>query len=252
MSSFRQDDRELYYDVQGSADYPPLLLLHGSTASSSVFSALAPMLLERHRLILVDLLGHGRSSRFKSPPRHPWETNARIVTSLLETLDPGRVDILGVSGGAVVALNMALMAPDLVRRLALDSFFGGHIAPGEAASLAAGREHAMGAKEVAEFWKSLHGNDWREVITMDSVALLEAARRRLPLYVSDPRRIAAPVLLSASAEDELIPSAPQRLGDFAAQLQRAETLFFDSGGHPAMFSNPRAYLKALRDFLEAP
>jgi len=147
---------------------------------------------------------------------------------------------------------MALIAPELVRRLALDSFFGSHITPGEAASLAAGREQAMGAKEVAEFWKSLHGNDWREVITMDSVALLEAARRGLPLYVSDPRRIAAPVLVSGSAEDELIPAAPQRLGAFAARLQRAQTLFFDSGGHPAMFSNPGAYLEALRDFLAAP
>lgn len=249
MSRHRQGELELYYEVHGNDSLPALMLLHGNTASSAVFSALVPKLTTRRRVILVDLLGHGRSDRYKELPRHIWEANAVAVHGLVGELSLSSVDLLGVSGGAVVAINLALLDPGRVRRLVGDSFFGSRILPEEAVSLAAGREQAMEEPEVARFWKSLHGSDWREVVNNDTLAIMEATRKGLPLYVRDPRELTVPLLITGSKEDDLIPDAEYRLRAFADRLPAAQTIIFDRGGHPAMFSNAAPFLAALEGFL---
>lgn len=252
MSRHRQGDLELYYEVHGDDSLPALMLLHGNTASSAVFSALVPNLTAKRQVILVDLLGHGRSDRYRELPRHIWETNALAIRGLLESLSFDRLDVLGVSGGAIVAINLALMDPGRVRRLVADSFFGSKITREEAVSLAAGREQAMDEPDLARFWRSLHGADWREVVNADTIAITEAARRGLPLYVRNPEELTSPALITGTREDDLIPNAELRLRAFAARLSAAETIIFERGGHPAMFSNATPFLAALEGFLGLP
>lgn len=249
MAKYQRGAHTLYYETHGPLDAPALLLLHGNTASSAVFAALVPSLAERRRIILVDLLGHGRSSRYGELPRHLWEENAGAISALLDSLQIDRLDLLGTSGGAIVALNIALIDPGRVRRIVADSFFGRRILPEEAVSLAAGRERAMDERALARFWEGLHGKDWREVVTTDTILITEFARRRLPLYVGDPGHLAAPVLITGTAEDDLIPDAPERLREFGATLPRGEVIIFDRGSHPAMFSNAAPFLAALEGFL---
>lgn len=252
MSRHRQGDLELYYEVHGDDSLQALMLLHGSTASSAVFSALVPNLTAKRQVILVDLLGHGRSDRYRQLPRHVWEANALAIRGLLESLSLDRLDILGVSGGAIVAINLALIDPGRVRRLVADSFFGSKITREEAVSLAAGREQAMEEPELARFWRSLHGGDWREVVNNDTIAITEAARRGLPLYVRNPEELTSPALITGTREDDLIPNAEVRLRAFAGRLPAAETIIFERGGHPAMFSNATPFLAALEGFLGLP
>lgn len=249
MAKHRCGSFTLYYETHGNSDNPTLLLLHGNTASSAVFSALVPTLAKGRRVVLVDLLGHGRSSRYDELPRHLWEQNAIVIGDLLEALGVRELDLLGTDGGAIVALNLALIDPGRVRKVVADSFFGKRILPEEAVSLAAGRERAMDEKEIARFWRSLHGEDWREVVTDDTIAITEFARRRLPLYVANPRNLTAPVLITGTKEDDLIPNAAERLRALGELLPVAETIIFDRGGHPAMFSNAAPFLAALEGFL---
>jgi pimeloyl-ACP methyl ester carboxylesterase len=243
---------ELYYEVHGDDSLPPLMLLHGNTASSAVFSALVPNLTAKRRIVLVDLLGHGRSDRYRELPRHLWETNALAIRGVLEELSLSRLDLLGVSGGAVVAINLALLDPGRIRRIVADSFFGSRIRREEAISLATGRERAMEEPDLARFWRSLHGDDWREVVNNDTIAITEAARRGLPLYVRNPEELSCPILITGTREDELIPNAEDRLRAFASRLPMAETIIFRRGGHPAMFSNATPFLAALEGFLGLP
>lgn len=252
MSRHRHGELELYYEVHGDDSLPPLLLLHGNTASSAVFSALVPNLTAKRRVVLVDLLGHGRSDRYGELPRHIWESNALAIQGLLRELSLNRVDLLGVSGGAVVAINLALLDPGRIRRLVADSFYGSKISREEAVSLAAGRERAMEEADLERFWRSLHGDDWREVVNNDTLAITEAARRGLPLYVRNPEELTSPILITGTKEDELIPNADERLRAFASRLPEAEIIIFERGGHPAMFSNATPFLAALEGFLGHP
>ena len=242
-------EREIYYEVHGDPSKPTILLIHGHTASSAVFSAMVSSLTDKRHVLLVDLLGHGRSSRHQRPPRHLWEENAIAILRLLDQLRIHRLDLLGTGGGAVVALNLTILAPSYIRRAIADSFYGLGLLPGEAVELAAGREQAMMEPGISDFWHSLHGDDWREVVSMNTIAITEAARRRLPLYVGDPARIVQPTLMTGSETDDLIPEAGERLRSFARYLPSAEVIVFERGGHPAMFSNASPFLAALEGFL---
>jgi 2-succinyl-6-hydroxy-2,4-cyclohexadiene-1-carboxylate synthase len=108
------------YSAVVAGEGPPLLLLHGFTGSGRSWAAHLPMLARDHRVILVDLLGHGGAD---SPPaaRHAVEHQAADLAVILDRLGAGPADVLGYSFGARVALRLAIDAPASVGRLILES-----------------------------------------------------------------------------------------------------------------------------------
>src|SRR3954454_9787050 len=102
----------MYYEVQGEGS--PLVLLHGGVQSIDLsFGALIPQLVGRHRVIGVELQGHGRTADIDREP-----TSAALagdVVALLDHLGIDRAHVLGFSLGAGVALELAVSHPDRVR-----------------------------------------------------------------------------------------------------------------------------------------
>ncbi|MFI6152921.1 alpha/beta fold hydrolase [Kitasatospora sp. NPDC051170] len=107
----------LYYEEHGSGE--PLLLLHGGFGSGEMFTPLLPALAAGRRVVLVDLQGHGRTADIDRPLR--VEQLADDVAALIEYLDLPRVDLMGYSFGAAVALRTAIQHPGSVRRLVVVS-----------------------------------------------------------------------------------------------------------------------------------
>lgn len=122
MSYFKYQGKNVYYEEMGNGS--PLFLLHGNTASSNMFYEVAWKYAEHCRVILIDFLGHGRSDRLAQFPVDLWFDEAMQVIGLIKAGGYGPVDIIGSSGGALAAVNAALEAPDLVRRVIADSFEG--------------------------------------------------------------------------------------------------------------------------------
>ena len=90
---------------------PPVVLIHGNSSSSSVFSRqLDGPLGERFRLIAVDLPGHGGSDDAKDPSAYSLPGYARAVRTVLDALGIEAAYFVGWSLGGHVALEMA---PDL-------------------------------------------------------------------------------------------------------------------------------------------
>lgn len=93
-------------------DGPLLLLLHGAGRSSADWAAAAPQLAGRHRVLAVDLPGHGRSA-----PAGSWDF-AEVCADLDDTLaaagSAGRVAVAGHSLGGMVASVYAATRPDRV------------------------------------------------------------------------------------------------------------------------------------------
>jgi pimeloyl-ACP methyl ester carboxylesterase len=98
----------------------PLLLLHGSGADRRVFSPqLSSQLAERHRLIAVDLPGHGQSADATDPNSYTLPGFAQTVADVLAALEIPRAVIFGWSLGGHVAIQLLHDRPDLVAGLML-------------------------------------------------------------------------------------------------------------------------------------
>ncbi|MFI8960995.1 alpha/beta fold hydrolase [Streptomyces sp. NPDC053493] len=126
---------DLHVCEDGPRDAPALLLLHGSASSTRSWDPLVPLLTGTHRVIRVDLLGHGRSAK-PAGPGYAVPDQARRAGAVLDRLGVGQALVVGHSSGGVVATALAEERPDLVSALALintgpclDAFLAPRAAP---------------------------------------------------------------------------------------------------------------------------
>lgn len=100
-----------------AGDGPPLLLLHSGGMSSAEWEPLIPRLAPHFRVLAPDLPGHGATPL--DGPRLRISDMAQAVISLLDALRIERSHVLGSSMGGVVALWLAIHAPQRVDKLVL-------------------------------------------------------------------------------------------------------------------------------------
>ena len=101
----------LWYAERGDPHGPPTVLLHGLFFSRRLFERVARRLPDQ-RMLLLDLRGHGRSSRPVDPDSYTWELMARDVLALMDHLEVERATVGGLSLGANVALAVAGLAAE--------------------------------------------------------------------------------------------------------------------------------------------
>ena len=107
-------DTSFLLRYSGAGDGTPVLLLHGVPETSSCWRDVAPRLAPGRRVLAPDLPGLG-GSVFAGPYDVP--TLVRQLAALLEAEQTSRVDVVGHDWGGVLALGLAGLRPDLVRRL---------------------------------------------------------------------------------------------------------------------------------------
>jgi len=116
----RVDEVDLHHVELGEG--PALVLLHGVCDSHRTWFPVAPLLARSRRVLLLDLPGHGESSRPDASYSLDW--HARKVAGWLAQLGLTRIDLVGHSYGGGVAQWLLLEQAARVRRLALESAGG--------------------------------------------------------------------------------------------------------------------------------
>ncbi|MFP2923954.1 alpha/beta fold hydrolase [Pyxidicoccus sp. 3LG] len=107
------DGVSLHCDTAG--DGTPVLLLHGLGSSGRDWELVTPRLAARHRVIVPDARGHGRSETPAGPYGVPLF--ARDIAALCDKLGLTRVHVVGLSMGGMMGFQLAVDRPDLVRSL---------------------------------------------------------------------------------------------------------------------------------------
>lgn len=103
----------LYYETHGTGR--PLILLHGGLGSGEMFGPVLAELTERHRVIAVDLQGHGRTADIDRPI--DVRLMADDIAALIDHLELDKPDVVGYSMGGGVALQTAVKYPEKVGRV---------------------------------------------------------------------------------------------------------------------------------------
>jgi magnesium chelatase accessory protein len=242
----------LRWHVQVMGEGPPILLLHGTGASTHSWRDLLPLLARHHTVVAPDLPGHGFTQTLPLD-RMTLPGMAAAVAALLAALDITPVLGVGHSAGAAILIRMVLdrkLKPAAIVSLngALLPFGGlaGRIFSPVAKLLALNpfvpRLFAWRAAESATIDRLLGGTGSRidprgtalyARLAQDrrhvGAAIAMMAGWDLDALAAQYRRLDVPVVLVACSEDGMVPASQA----FAVRdaMARAEVVFWRGLGH---------------------
>lgn len=112
-----RDGVRLHWRLDGAADRPPLVLLNSIGTDIGLWDRTIPLLLPAFRLLRIDTRGHGGSDAPAGD--YTLAMLAADVAAVIEEAAIGPASVAGVSLGGMIAMQLALDRPDLLRALAL-------------------------------------------------------------------------------------------------------------------------------------
>jgi 3-oxoadipate enol-lactonase len=115
MPTLSLEDVSIYFEEAGAGT--PVLLLHGLGSSGRDWELVRDRLAAEHRLVIPDVRGHGRSDKPKGTYSVPLL--ARDVAALCDRLGLSGLHVAGLSMGGMIAFELAVARPDLVRSLVI-------------------------------------------------------------------------------------------------------------------------------------
>src|SRR3954451_8178742 len=107
-------DGELQVREDGPRSGSPIVLIHCFSCAMDWWDGMLPMLERRHRVIAVDLLGHGGSE--KPGSGYTPQNQALVISQALERLQVKDAEVVGHSLGGAVTVALAQDHPQLVGR----------------------------------------------------------------------------------------------------------------------------------------
>lgn len=120
MPTFRHEGHRLAYTVYGDGPRT-CVLVHGLLLSQKMHAPLARALAERgHRVVTLDLLGHGRSARPRDMTLYSMSFFGEQMIALLDHLELDEAVLGGTSLGANATLEAAAHAPERVRGMVVE------------------------------------------------------------------------------------------------------------------------------------
>jgi len=248
MPDFDSDGVRLHYHLEGPADGPPAVLVHGFCSNFQVNWVgsrwVETLTRAGRRVIGLDNRGHGRSEKPHDPAAYGPHLVEDVV-NLLDHLDLERVDYVGYSMGSQIGLRLLVAHPERARRAVTGGIGMNVTTPWRAAEAIARRlrgdetEQSPAAAMFYNFAVAVPGND------LEALACCISARST-PLTEQQLAAIETPVLVAVGGAD---PIARDARG-LAELLPRGE--YFEVPGRDHTTAVPsRAIKERALEFLDA-
>lgn len=260
MPSHTRDGVRIEFEVVGEG--PAIVLIHGFLVSGDMWRGQVPRLAETHRVIIVDLRGHGRSSSAATPVDLYDLTDD--VIGVLDSLGIRRAVWAGLSIGGMIALRAALTAPDRVAGLILLDTDAGAESPLRSvkymlmalgsrvlgvrpflpavARLMFGRTTRRRNPRLVREWK----RRFREVDFPSRLHYVKCLVRR-DSVLDRLGGIGVPVLVMVGEEDASLP--PKRSKEIADRIPGARLAIVPEAGHLAALEQQERVTEEMCDFL---
>ena len=233
----------MYYEVHGTGR--PLVTIHPFVGLANVF----PQLMRNRQLIAVELQGHGRTADVDRPLT--FEQEADDVAALVRYLGIEQADFFGESFGGIVALQMAVRHPELVRRVALYGSglkrFEDVTRPESMAELMTLTPDHPSVQFQRENFERVAPDpkEWSKLFT-------KATRIHWNGFSHDElESLQVPVLIAAGDHDLLGPSLDHHLEMFRV-IPNAQLAVIPDAGHFVLNDDPEKVLPIIATFLDQP
>lgn len=160
------------------------------------------------------------------------------------------MNLVGTNGGAWAAINAVIECPELVGKAVADSFDGRTLTDDFSENLIQERVSARADEMAVEFYRWCQGKGWERIGDMDTKALVECAREKLPLFTKPLGSLQVPLLPRGSEGDEMSRADFQEEYHTIDGETGAEIHIFSQGVHPAILSNAEQAAEVIGRFLE--
>lgn len=247
---------KIAYVEEGTGE--SLVLIHGFCGSASYWHKLVPLLSKTHRVIAIDLRGHGNSSAPDEP--YSMESFADDLALFVDELGLAKIHLFGHSLGGYVTLAFANQYAD---KLASFGLIHSTPYPDDDAAKANRDKGADNIRQngMEPFIKALvpklfapsHIDTMREEVqlakeigfaTVGAIQTLIAMRDRVDRnHVLQETTL--PVLLVAGSEDQIIPAEKT----FTVDKNNVEQVLLPDAGHMGMVEAPEKMAEAFKSFL---
>lgn len=255
--------KNAYIHYYQEGDGPDLVLLHGFTESSTIWSDFAKELSQEFRVTMVDLPGHGQSEMVAQV--HTMELMADVLKAVLDHLRVKSCVVVGHSMGGYVALAFTRLYPDMMKGVGL--FHSTSLADNDEAL-----EKRAKAIEVIKnnrsdfllgFIPDLFAPESREALSDKIEELMAQARLMSPealvaaqegmkerastldVLINTP----LPVMFIAGQKDSRVPF--ENIWVQMALTETAYSLILRSAGHMGLLEEPRKTLDFTASFARA-
>ncbi len=242
---------------------PVVLLLHGIGANHTVWNGLVPVLATSFRILAPDLRGHGRTPAPAGSTLTFDELEADVL-ELLRSRDVSSAHVVGVSGGALLGLKLALDHPERVRSLIMIS--GAAYVDQHTRSVADRWKETLESEGPDAFalrvLKDLYYPDWIEAHLdyADVVRALAPKTDFAPAWkwaqamqgFDERNRIAGlrkPTLIIQAMDDLMIDASHGRI--LRQTIPGAQIRIFPQTGHMVPIERPEETATAIREFVTA-
>jgi 3-oxoadipate enol-lactonase len=266
MPICERDGHLIHYEIAGPAEAPPLLLIMGLGLSSRAWDRLPVRLAERFRVISFDNRGTGRTRHGDGRGRRLLHMREladdaaavlRAVGVRPRTLQKGAGPdgsedggeggalVFGISMGGMIAQELVLRHPEMVRSLVLGATFGSwwrsrrpgrrvvldlllaSLFPRQAARrlprvLVSSAFHAAQPRELGRWLAGAEHGGVRTMVAQMAAIVRHSTLERL-------RRIEVPTLVLTGAADALVPADNSRI--LAALIPGARLVLLPDAGH---------------------
>ncbi|MCA1028802.1 2-succinyl-6-hydroxy-2,4-cyclohexadiene-1-carboxylate synthase [Cytobacillus kochii] len=108
------------YHVETFGNGEPIMALHGFTGNSNGWRFYSEIISDR-TIIAPDIIGHGQSESPEHISHYQIEEQAAMLAHLINVMKISKVDVIGYSMGGRLAITFALLFPEKVHRLILES-----------------------------------------------------------------------------------------------------------------------------------
>ena len=259
---------EMQVAEQGSRNAPPIVLIHCFSCAMDWWDGMVPLLARDHRVVTVDLLGHGGSE--KPGSGYTPANQAGVVAEALERLGVSDATVVGHSLGGSVGVALSEQSPEIVDRLTIvdmppDNSYGdlGFVAGlafkpviGEALWQIKPDFSVRDGLEVA----FAPGYDVPDAFVEDVKRLTYTAYDSSPSGVDDfldeeslDQRMKAtgiPLMVLMGAEEQIVDDPQRALDQYARGDPGTETHLIEGAGHSPNVEKPALTARLVQRFAQ--